>query len=196
MPDAQLLRKTEAALRGGCRIVQYRNKLSKPNQQSKQARSLSALCQEHQALLIVNDDLSLALEAKAQGVHLGQTDLAVKDARKQCDSDFVIGATCHDSLDLGKEAESNGANYLAFGRFFNSQTKSSASAASIDTLKIVKQQSRLPIVAIGGVTLDNAPSLINNGADCVAVCYDLFHHDDAKKIEQRAADFCRLFTET
>jgi thiamine-phosphate pyrophosphorylase len=193
MPGNMLLQKVEAALQGGCRLVQYRDKSKNHKQRLQSAVQLGQLCHRYNSLLLINDDLPLAIESKADGVHLGQTDLDVALARQQVNDGFIIGATCHDSLMLADTAKSKGANYLAFGRFFPSQTKSTASAADSAVIAAAKQQTNLPVVAIGGITVDNAPSLIAAGADSIAVSYDLFHHLDLKIIRQRAEQFSRLF---
>ena len=193
MPGALLLKKVEAALQGGCRMVQLRNKNASYTELKQQAQQLLALCRQFQAQLFINDNLSLALDIGADGVHLGRDDIDIAAARCQCDKSFIIGATCHNSLSFARQAVDQGANYLAFGRFFSSTTKAGAPPATLTILAQAKQATNLPVVAIGGITVDNARTVIDNGADCVAVCHDLFHHRQLSVINERAMRFTQLF---
>jgi thiamine-phosphate pyrophosphorylase len=193
MPGGLLLEKTEAVLLGGCRFIQYRNKTSAAGKQLREAKALRALCDQYGALLIVNDSVELANAAGAHGVHLGQNDASIAAAREHLGPEAVIGSTCHGSLELAINACQAGASYLAFGRFYSSQTKPQAPPASLALLSQVKQKLPLPTVAIGGIDVDNAPALIAAGADCLAVCHDLFRSDDLEQVRRRAAHHVSLF---
>lgn len=193
MPGPLLFAKVEAALRGGCKIVQYRNKFLPQDALIDEAKKLRVLCHDFGAHLIVNDSLTVALQSDADGVHLGQQDMSVSKARQQVSNNFCIGTTCHNALALAQQAQADGANYVAFGRFFSSRTKANAKTADSKILEQAKAKISLPLVAIGGINLDNATSLIDKGADCLAVSYDLFHHAKLSDIEQRANQYSRLF---
>ena len=193
MPGDLLGNKVEAALQGGCRLIQYRNKIANYARRLQDAQLLSELCRRHQATLMINDDLELALAIQADGVHLGPSDTDIAQARSKVPPAFIIGATCHNSLSLAAEAQTKGADYLAFGRFFPSQTKAYAPAANPGVLRAAKQQSSLPVVAIGGITEDNAQSLIDVGADCVAICFDVFKHSDVTHIRHKVERISALF---
>ena len=193
MPGQQLLQKTEAALNGGCKLIQYRNKNLPLNALIDEAGHLRLLCQRYGAHLVVNDYLTVAIQAQTHGVHLGQGDMDVAEARIQVGDSFCIGTTCHDSITLAQTANSKGADYVAFGRFFSSRTKATASAADVEIINHAKSQLSLPIVAIGGITQDNAALLIERGVDSVAVCHDLFHDNDLPTIENKARYFMQLF---
>ncbi|MEX1032502.1 MAG: thiamine phosphate synthase [Cellvibrionaceae bacterium] len=193
MPGQLLLRKVEAALLAGCRLVQYRDKSASPSEHYRQAAALRALCHRHGALLIVNDSVELAKAAAADGVHLGREDWPLDAAREHLGPAAIIGATCHASLDLARNAAALGANYLAFGRFFPSHTKPQAPSAQLPLLSQTKRVLNLPVVAIGGINVDNAPSLIAAGADCLAVCHDLFSSDNLDQVQRRAAHYVSLF---
>lgn len=193
MPGSLLLEKTEAALLGGCRLVQYRNKTASDEAKRLEGGALRSLCERYGALLIINDSISLARAVQAHGVHLGQEDEAVDRARELLGEKVVVGATCHASPSLARHACDLGADYLAFGRFFPSQTKPLAPPADLALLAQVKAQLHLPLVAIGGINMDNAPSLIAAGADCLAVSHELFRGDDLEEIRRRAAGFTSLF---
>jgi thiamine-phosphate pyrophosphorylase len=190
LPPARLAAAVADAIAGGATVIQYRNKSAEPRRQLQEALMLAALCRDNGALFLVNDDLDLAEACGAQGVHLGQKDGDVAEARARLGASAVIGCTCHDSLSLALAAQDAGANYVAFGRFFPSHTKPLASAADVALLPQARAKLRIPIVAIGGVTVDNAPQLLSAGADAVAVIHALFAAQD---IRARARQFAALF---
>ena len=192
LAGGRLLPYVEAALAGGARLLQYRDKSEDAGRRLREAEALRELCLRHGAQLIINDDLELATKLGV-GVHLGQGDGSLAAARALLGRAPIVGATCHASLALAEQARQEGASYIAFGRFFNSQTKPGAPAASPELLEQARTQFRLPIVAIGGVTLDNAPQLIARGASMVAVIHALFAADSAAEVEGRARAFAALF---
>ncbi|MDP2031183.1 MAG: thiamine phosphate synthase [Thiobacillus sp.] len=169
-----LLAQVEAALRGGVAAVQYRDKSGDVARRHEQASELVALCRRFKVPLIVNDDLRLADLCDADGVHLGRDDGSVREARIILGKDKFVGASCYQSLDLALAAQAAGADYVAFGSFFPSPTKPAAARASLDLLREAAPRIHLPIVAIGGITLDNAAALLDGGADCLAVLSALF----------------------
>ncbi|MCY1183468.1 Thiamine-phosphate synthase [compost metagenome] len=128
-------------------------------------------------------------------MHLGQSDGSLAAARALPGRDAIIGATCHAQLELAEQARQEGASYIAFGRFFDSQTKPGAPAATPELLEQARARFRLPIVAIGGVTLDTAPQLIARGASMVAVIHALFAAENAAEVERRARAFSQLFAD-
>lgn len=175
---------------GGMRILQYRNKALSYAEQLSQARELKKSCQAHQAVFIINDDVRLAHEVNADGVHLGSEDTSISKARQVLGEQAIIGCSCYNQLDLAQQARDKGADYVAFGRFYNSQTKPQAVQASADILRQARSRLDIPLCAIGGITPDNASPLIQQGADMIAVIHALFSADD---IKQRSEQFCRLF---
>ncbi len=184
-----LLHAVEQALRGGVRIIQYREKTPDPSQLLDTAKALVDLCHRHNALLIINDHLDLALRAGADGVHLGLEDASLEAAIAAGGPNFVVGATCHDRLDLALKAVALGAHYVAFGRFFPSSTKPDAPAANLGILTEARATLPVPVVAIGGINLDNAALALRAGADMVAVVQAVFGTPDT----QAAAEaFCTL----
>lgn len=189
MPGEQLFGKSEAALRGGCAVFQYRCK-SQGQHRLDEAKRLRDLCHQYGALFIVNDDVMLARAAAADGVHLGQTDTGLAMARDVLGADALIGVSCHSDLALAMRASAQGASYAAFGRFFPSLTKPDAPPASLQVLADAKAQLALPVVAIGGITRDNAPLLVRQGADMIAVIHELFAFDD---VEDRARQLAGCF---
>ena len=188
----KLLPYVEAALKGGATLLQYRDKSSDDARRLREAEALRELCNRHGAALIINDDAELAARLGV-GLHLGQGDGSLSAARALLGRQAIIGGTCHAQLELAEAAAREGASYVAFGRFFNSNTKPGAPAADVELLAAAQAKINLPIVAIGGVTLDNAPELIAHGASMVAVVHGLFGADSAAEVERRARAFSALF---
>lgn len=188
----KLLPYVEAALKGGATLLQYRDKSSDDARRLREAEALRELCNRYGAALIINDDAELAARLGV-GLHLGQGDGSLSAARALLGRQAIIGGTCHAQLELAEAAVKEGVNYVAFGRFFNSTTKPGAPSADIALLKAAKSRVNLPIVAIGGVTLENAPELIAHGASMVAVVHGLFGADSADEVERRARAFSALF---
>jgi thiamine-phosphate pyrophosphorylase len=189
----KLLPYVEAALKGGARLLQYRDKSSDEARRLREAEALRELCIRYGAALIINDDAELAARLGV-GLHLGQSDGSLSVARALLGRQAIIGGTCHAQLELAEAAAKEGVSYVAFGRFFTSNTKPGAPTAGLDLLDEAKGRINLPIVAIGGVTLDNAASLIARGASMVAVVHDLFAVASAAEVEQRARAFSHLFS--
>ena len=193
-PDDQTMMETvELALIGGMKVLQYRDKSEDHAKRVRQAGALKALCHRHQALLIINDDIELAAEVEADGVHLGQQDESIEYARQRLGDYAIIGISAENSIAQAHIAIDQGVNYIAFGRFFPSQTKPDAKPANISLLSEARAKFDRPIVAIGGITVDNAPEIITAGADMVAVINNLFAAPD---IQYRAREFGKLFTGT
>lgn len=188
--DDTLLSHVEQALKGGASIVQYRDKSADAERRLRQAHALNQLCQHYQIPLLINDDIELALACGAAGVHLGQSDGNHAAARERLGPDAIIGITCHDSLELAEQAHADGADYIAFGAFFPSKTKPDAKPAPMTILAQARSRFALPIVAIGGISVDNAGQIIDAGADMTAVVHALFAADD---ITARAQQFTNQF---
>lgn len=190
-PGDTLIAAVEAALEGGAVLVQYREKHLPAAEQLRQASALQSACNNAGVPLLINDNIELALRVQAAGVHLGQGDTALADARRQLGAQAIIGITCHADIMLAQDACKQGASYLAFGRFYPSITKPNASAADAHILGQAKQF-KLPVTAIGGITLSNAELLIQAGADLLAVAGGLFS-TDINATTERAREFSRLF---
>jgi thiamine-phosphate pyrophosphorylase len=182
--------KVDAALRGGARVIQYRSKSIEDSLRLSQAREIARLCRNGNAVFIVNDSLELAREVDADGVHLGKDDCDVAAARAALGPGKLIGVSCYNEIARARAAQSQGADYVAFGSFFSSATKPLALRAGKEFLRIAASEIALPIVAIGGINEDNAGGLIAAGADAVAVVSALF---DALDVEAQARRFARLF---
>lgn len=184
-PAAKLVSAVALALAGGVRLVQYR---AKPSPDPAVARELLHLCLGHEAGLIINDDVQLAAAISAHGVHLGREDASLSHARRMLGERAIIGASCYNDLDRAARLVDSGADYLAFGSVFASPTKPDAVHCAPEILTRAREFGR-PVVAIGGITLENAAQAIAAGADMVAVISGLFGADD---LRARARSFQEL----
>jgi len=193
LAPAVLLERVEAALRGGVALVQYRDKRGTAAQRAETARALRALCHRFGAPLLINDDLALALAVDADGVHLGGDDGDLAAARQALAPGKLLGTSCYADFERARAARAAGVDYVAFGAFYPSPTKPHAQAAPLALLARSRAELPLPVCAIGGITLDNAPPLLAAGADLLAVISDLF---EAPDIAGRAVAYQRLFEET
>jgi thiamine-phosphate pyrophosphorylase len=176
--EGGLARAVEAALGAGVRLLQYRNKTGSAPQRAREAALCASLCARHDARLIINDDLDLAVSSGAAGVHLGEDDAALSQARARLGEDAVIGISCYDSLERAREAERDGADYVAFGAVFPSATKPAARRADLDLIRRARAELRLPICAIGGIDPTRAAEVYAAGADMLAVVSGIFGAGD------------------
>lgn len=186
--DPQVISHVHNALLGGASIIQYRNK-SEGDKALETAVQLAKLCRQFSATFLINDDIDLALTVDADGVHLGKDDVNIAVARARL-GDKIIGISCYNDISQAVIAEQQGADYVAFGRFYPSKTKPQALLADTSLLVLAKRQLNVPVVAIGGITTDNAKALIDSGADAVAVIDGLFGQENVK---HTARVFSRLF---
>ena len=185
-----LLVDVEAALVGGCRIVQFRDKRSAMPERVARAHALRGLTRRFDASLLINDDLALAVLVGADGVHLGRDDGNLALARAVLGPGKILGTSCYADPDAASRASAAGADYVAFGAVYPSATKPQAPPAAVDLFSRAKTTLSVATCAIGGITLANAPPLIAAGAGMLAVINDLFSAPD---IAARAAQFQRLF---
>lgn len=193
-PDDHLLPRLSAlvasALAGGVKYVQYRNKFAPAPLRRAQAAELLRICRAHDARLIVNDDLWLAIEIGADGVHLGRDDGDIRTARQALGAKRILGVSCYDNFARAEAAAASGADYIGVGSVFASTTKPDAARASLEMLTKAKKELGIPVAAIGGITLGNVAQVIDAGADMVAVITDLFN---TMNIQERAAAYQKLF---
>ena len=177
----------EAALSAGpVAAFQFRVKDVDQHEAAALAEPLQAICAAHDVAFIVNDSVALAKRLKADGVHLGQGDGDVSEARELLGRDAQIGVTCHNSRHLAMEAAEAGADYVAFGAFYPTQTKSVEHIADLDTLQKWSLVTEVPCVAIGGITADNAKPLIDGGADFIAVSNAVWTHPQGPAVAVKA----------
>ena len=188
-PRHDLLEVCTSALEGGARVLQYRDKTRDAARRLDEARAMQALCARFGVPLIVNDDVELAAAVDAAGVHLGEEDGDLAPARARLGAQAIIGVSCYDSLERARHFAAAGADYLAFGAFFPSPTKPHARRAPTGLLREARGFGK-PLVAIGGISADNARGLVEAGADCIAVISALF---GAQDVRAAARGFASLF---
>jgi thiamine-phosphate pyrophosphorylase len=191
LDDARLLPAVGEAIAGGGRVVQYRDKKHVAADRARQASELASLCRKHGALFIINDDVELAKQMQAAGVHLGREDASLAQARAQLGPQAIIGVSCYNDLACAEAAQAQGADYVAFGSFFPSRTKPQAVRAGLELLCEAKQKLHIPVVAIGGITPENGAHLLAAGADALAVIEGVFGQADVRAAAER---YARLFT--
>ncbi len=185
-----LMTKVEAVLQGGVSVLQYRNKLASYKLQTQQARAILPLCRRYHVPLIINDSIKLCMTLDADGVHIGAEDGNLSEVRARLGKGKILGASCYNQLDLAVAAQQANADYVAFGACFASSTKPNAPIANLNLFKQAQAQLNIPAVAIGGITLKNAPLVIDAGASAIAVINAIFSADDVKSATQQ---FTQLF---
>ncbi len=189
---ASLVRGVEAALAGGARAIQYRNKAADSALADAQAAALAQVHAARGGLYIVNDDPALAAAVDADGVHLGEDDGAIAEARELIGSERIIGVSCYNRFELAETAVAAGADYVAFGSFYASNVKPGARRADVSLLARAKALG-VPVVAIGGITAENARALFAAGADAVAVISAVFDRAEPRDVERAARAIDAVF---
>ena len=190
LPEHSRLASVAAALGAGISLLQFRSKSGTGDSRLKAALELLGLCKAHHVPLIINDDVDLCLAADADGVHLGRQDVALEIARERLGPAAIIGVTCHASIDSAVQAQKAGADYVAFGRFFDSATKPEAPLAQLEILGQAKAAVSIPIVAIGGINAENGAGVLAAGADMLAVIDAIFGDDE--RVKQRTEALVRI----
>jgi len=183
----RLLAATDAALRGGATLVQYRHKDSDDGLRLEQATALLALCRRHGRPLVINDHLDLCTRIDADGVHLGGTDASVAHARRLLGPGKIVGASCYGDLALAHAAEGAGASYAAFGGFYPSPVKRYDFVTAPALLDAARTQLHRPLVVIGGMTAENCVPLVARGADMVAAITSVYGDPDPEAAARRIA---------
>lgn len=190
LPEEVLAARVAAAVAGGASVVQYRDKTADAADRQRRARAVLEACRAGGALCIINDDPALATALGADGVHLGREDTDPHQARQIVGPDRLIGVSCYDQPRLADAAVAAGADYVAIGAVWPSKTKPDAVAAPLPLLRELSRRLPVPVVAIGGITRDNAAATIAAGAHCVAVIADLFGDPDPRHAAQVISAAC------
>ena len=194
-PLEVLLAKLEGAFaHGGVAVLQYRRKNVAKEDQIYEVEYMKALCAEYAVPFVINDDLEMAVKYGV-GVHLGQDDGSIADAAAQLPQGVLIGCSCNNSLELAEQAIAEGANYVAFGAIYATDTKPEAGNIGLETLKQAKAQLNVPICAIGGLTVENSDVVITAGADLCAVISDILGRP-MNHIPERLDEWSELFSAT
>lgn len=170
-------------LEAGVRWIQYREKDKTRREIYEEAVRLREITKRFNSVFIVNDHPDIASSVGADGVHLGQEDLPVKEARKVMGGDKIIGISTHDTVQA-VTAEEEGADYVGFGPVFHTTTKNAGSPKGIDILRDVKTHLQIPVVAIGGITVQNVRSVLETGVDAVAVASAILKGEIAENVKR------------
>lgn len=194
MTPKKFAAKLRQALEGGAKVVQYRDKSHHHQLRYEQASMLVELCNEYDAISIINDDIELSKTVNADGVHLGSEDDDLIFARSELGDKKIIGVSCYASIELAKQAILDSADYVAFGSIFPSSTKPQAPVAGIEVLQQAKKSLAVPVVAIGGITPDNLSTVIDTGVDSVAIISGVFARASlSNDISSAARYFAKAF---
>jgi thiamine-phosphate pyrophosphorylase len=185
---ARVIEAVGEAIVGGAAMIQYRDKTSDHARRSMEAHALSQLCRANEVVFIVNDDVALAVDTHADGVHLGRDDMDIAAARRALGAGRIIGVSCYNELQRALAAQQAGADYVAFGSFYPSPTKPAAVVATPTLLREAKAQLSIPVVAIGGITPENGARLIAAGADALAAITGVFAQPNIRAAAARYAD--------
>jgi len=189
MPEEDFIHRAEAAISSGIGVLQYRDKSSDKNKRLQQARALKKICDQYNVIFIINDDLELAKQVDADGIHIGKNDLTLQQTRSKLGTNKIIGVSCYNQLSLAESAATAGADYIAFGRFFDSSIKPDAPLATLDLITAFKKDFKIPVCCIGGITSKNYPPLVNTGADMIAVISDIFSSASTQEISKKCQSF-------
>lgn len=178
------------AIAAGVRTIQLREKEMSKGEFFKEALSLIKLFSKYKVLFIINDYVDIALTVDAHGVHLGQEDIPLREARKILGKDKIIGISTH-SLKQALDSEREGADYIGFGPIFHTTTKNAGEPKGIDALREIKKHIKIPVVAIGGIAIENATQVLKTGADAIAVAGGILSGD----IKTNAKKFLKIIKE-
>lgn len=195
--DSQLTRNNiiedvRNGLKGGAKVIQYREKKLNVGQMIEQAKELTKLCNEYDAVLLINDRVDIALAAKAHGVHLGQSDVSLSEAR-QLMPNGIIGVSCNNIIDLELAIEGR-ADYIGVSPIFHTNTKKDIDAPmGLDGIRSFRNNTYLPLIAIGGIKLENAREVIDAGADSICAISATV---DTEDVEGATKDFVTLIRNT
>ena len=174
--------RTEKILEAGISILQYRDKTDDQSRRLQTARTLREMCNNTETIFLVNDDVRLAIDAGADGVHLGKDDSPYTEARSLLGKNAMIGISCYNEIRIARQAQALGADYVAFGAFYQTITKTGTVTARPALLTAAKEELAVPIVAIGGITPENGRDLIHAGADMLAVISSVYYADDPVQV--------------
>jgi thiamine-phosphate pyrophosphorylase len=178
-PDETIYTQVREALEGGASIVQLRDKISDDEQIKQKAIKLQNLCKEFDALFVLNDKVELAIDIGCDGLHIGKSDherfTYIRDNFKG-----IIGVSCYGDIDLAKEFEIKGADYVAFGSFFRSPTKPNSNIVPLDILSKVREVLNIPVCAIGGINSENILDVMDQEPDMVSLISDIWRSDSIK----------------
>lgn len=175
-----LIKKTEEVLTAGVDVIQYRNKIATHDLKLSQAKEIKALCNNHKTPLIINDDIDLCRILNADGIHLGENDCTIDEVRNKLGDQVIVGISCYSNLSRVQKMLTTDCNYIAVGACYPTTTKPDAPQASKSFISHVLKITTKPVVAIGGINLDNCESLLKLGVNSVAMINSIFYAEDVK----------------
>lgn len=181
--DAEILNIIEQAIKGGTSVVQIREKTASTKEFYNLALKAKEITEKYNVPLIVNDRIDIALAVKSDGVHIGQDDMPAKIAREIIGEEMILGVSAS-TVEEAMKAESDGADYIGSGAVFPTATKDDADSVSKEELKEIVNSTSIPVVAIGGITIENAESLKDTGIDGFSVVSAIMNADDPKKASE------------
>lgn len=184
----------EKALRGGATFIQLREKQLEEEQFMKEAKEIKALCARYEVPFVINDNVDIAVSMDADGVHVGQSDMAAGDVRAQIGSDKILGVSAH-TVEQAKLAEAQGADYLGVGAVFPTGSKDDADDVDHETLKAICDAVNIPVIAIGGITVDNTPQLSGSGICGIAVISAIFGQKNIEEAARKLAEVTKEMVE-
>lgn len=188
-PEHSMLAQIEQTLKAGAKIVQYRDKVSTNEKKAKNAHKIQHLCRQYEALFVLNDAYSLAINEGFDGLHVGKSDY---DKIEQIRKDYggILGISCYGDIDQALKMQAIGADYVAFGSFFASPTKPNSAVVPLEVLREAKEKLDIPICAIGGINRENIDQIMAQSPDMTAIISDIWR---AKDIEAQAKYFVQRF---
>ena len=186
----QLIIKTEELLLNKINLLQYRNKKVSKQLRMTQAKELQALCHHYQVPFIINDDYELCGILNADGIHLGKDDITIEEVRDRLGNDIIVGISCYNDFERVNKMMATNSDYIALGACFPTKTKPNAPHASLNFLENVVEISIRPVVAIGGINLDNCLPIINSGVNAIAMINALYSTD---KVSNKIFEIKRKF---
>ena len=186
----KLVAKTDEILSNKINLLQYRNKKANKQLKMTQAKELQALCHRYQVPFIINDDYELCSILKADGIHLGKDDITIEEVRDRLGNDIIVGVSCYNDFERVNKMMATNCDYIALGACFPTKTKPNAPHASLNFLEHVVETSIKPVVAIGGINLDNCSPVINSGVDAIAMINALYSTD---KVSDKILEIKRKF---
>lgn len=190
IPRDRFIETVEKAIRGGAKIIQLREKDTPEEEIIRLGKELLKITRRYGIPLIINDSPKLAMEIGADGVHLGKDDTEISEARKILGGEAIIGVSCYGDIERGLQAEKEGADYLAFGTPFFTPTKADRKPTPFEVLREAKRRiTKIPVFAIGGITKENAQSVLETGVDGIAVITAVFSSPDPEEAARNLADF-------
>lgn len=188
-PSDTILDQVTKALKGGAKIIQFRDKESSDEYTKTISLKLQKLCEDYDALFVLNDRANIAIELGLSGLHIGRSEYKyIPEIRRRFNG--CLGISCYGDVSFAKDVERMGVDYVAFGSFFASKTKPDSELVNLEILSQAKEYLNIPICAIGGINIDNVSSIVEHNVDMVAIINDIWNSEDTEK---KAREFAKFY---